>query len=394
MSKHLAADSVGIVTPQTHHFTEPVTLACGRVLNDYHLVFETYGTLNRDRSNAVLICHALSGHHHAAGYHSEDDRKPGWWDEYIGPGKPIDTNYFFVVSLNNIGGCHGSTGPKSINPETGKIWGPDFPSLRARDWVVTQRALMQYLTIPYWAAVIGGSLGGMQAMRWSLMFPDEVKNCIVIASAMKLSAQNIAFNEVAQQAIISDPDFHEGRYLEHSTIPKRGLALARMVGHITYLSEAGMRERFGRDLKVGDFTLGSEEQVEFQVESYLRKQGSAFSEVFDANTYLLMVRALDYFDLARDYDNDAVKAFSRATANYLVISFTTDWRFAPERSREIVNALIAAKKSVSYAEVDSDLGHDAFLMHIPRYKQIFTSYMRRIHQRLSGNNTQGDSHAS
>jgi homoserine O-acetyltransferase len=394
MSKHLAADSVGIVTPQSHHFTEPVTLACGRVLNEYDLVFETYGTLNRDGSNAVLICHALSGHHHAAGYHSEDDRKPGWWDEYIGPGKPIDTNYFFVVSLNNIGGCHGSTGPKSINPDTSKIWGPDFPSLRARDWVVTQRALMKHLQIPHWAAVIGGSLGGMQAMRWSLMFPDEVKHCIVIASAMKLSAQNIAFNEVAQQAIVSDPDFHDGRYLEHNTIPKRGLALARMVGHITYLSEAGMREKFGRDLKAGDFSLGSEEEVEFQVESYLRKQGSAFSEVFDANTYLLMVRALDYFDLARDYDNDPVKAFSGAKARYLVISFTTDWRFAPERSREIVNALIAAKKSVSYAEVESDLGHDAFLMDIPRYKQIFTAYMQRIHLQLSSAKTTGDRHAS
>jgi homoserine O-acetyltransferase len=366
-------------------------LACGRVLNEYDLVFETYGQLNADGSNAVLICHALSGHHHAAGFHSEDDRKPGWWDEYIGPGKPIDTTRFFVVSLNNIGGCHGSTGPRSINPETGKVWGPDFPSLRARDWVVTQRALMQHLTIPYWAAVIGGSLGGMQAMRWSLMFPDEVKHCIVIASAMKLSAQNIAFNEVAQQAILSDADFHEGRYLDHHTIPKRGLALARMVGHITYLSEAGMRERFGRDLKTGDFTLGSDEEVEFQVESYLRKQGSAFSEVFDANTYLLMVRALDYFDLARDYDNDAVKAFSGAKAEYLVVSFTTDWRFAPARSQEIVNALIAAKKSVSYAEIDSDLGHDAFLMDIPRYKQIFTAYMQRIHKELS---VSGDQYAS
>ncbi|HEY3699186.1 MAG TPA: homoserine O-acetyltransferase, partial [Spongiibacteraceae bacterium] len=329
-------------------------------------------------SNAVLICHALSGHHHAAGYHAGDDKKPGWWDDYIGPGKPIDTRYFFVVSLNNIGGCHGSTGPASINPETGKPWGPDFPSLRCRDWVHTQRCLMQALNIPSWAAVIGGSLGGMQAMRWSLEYPELVRNCVVIAAAMKLSAQNIAFNEIARSAIMSDPNFYGGRYLEHGAIPAQGLALARMVGHITYLSAAGMMEKFGRDLKAGAFELGNGNIVEFQVQSYLRHQGDAFSKTFDANTYILMTHALDYFDLAREYNDDAVAAFSHARCAFLVVAFTSDWRFSPARSREIVDALIAAKRSVSYAEIDSPHGHDAFLVPSPRYEAVFTAFMQTI----------------
>ena len=353
-------------------------LACGRELRDYDIVYETYGQLNNDRSNAVLICHALSGHHHAAGYHSEDDNKPGWWDDYIGPGKPIDTRYFFVVSLNNIGGCHGSTGPASINPETGKPWGPDFPSLRCRDWVHTQRRLMQVLDIPRWAAVIGGSLGGMQAMRWSLEYPELVRNCIVIASAMKLSAQNIAFNEIARSAITSDPNFFNGHYIEHNAIPAQGLALARMVGHITYLSDAGMMEKFGRDLKAGAFELGSDNIVEFQVQSYLRYQGDAFSKTFDANTYMLMTHALDYFDLAREYGDDPVRAFSRANAAFLVISFSSDWRFSPARSREIVDALIAAKRSVTYCEIESPHGHDAFLVPNARYEAVFTAFMQTI----------------
>ncbi|HUH37585.1 MAG TPA: homoserine O-acetyltransferase [Spongiibacteraceae bacterium] len=372
------ADSVGLVTPRLQRFDAPVTLSCGRELPGFELVYETYGELNAAGSNAVLICHALSGHHHAAGYHSEDDRKPGWWDHYIGPGKPIDTRRFFVVSLNNIGGCHGSTGPTSINPATGIPWGPDFPSLRARDWVLTQRMLMKALGIEVWAAVIGGSLGGMQAMRWALLYPDEVRHCVVIASAMKLTAQNIAFNEAARQAIVSDPNFHGGRYLEHDTLPRRGLALARMIGHITYLSEGGMRDRFGRALKAGDLTLGSDAAVEFQVESYLRYQGDVFATRFDANTYLLMTKALDYFDLARDYGDDPVAAFAHARARFLVISFTTDWRFAPARSREIVNALIAAGRAVSYAEIESEHGHDAFLVPIPRYQALLSAYMQRV----------------
>ncbi len=373
-----SSSSVGLVAPRTQHFAEPVMLACGRELRDYDIVYETYGQLNADRSNAVLICHALSGHHHAAGYHTPDDKKPGWWDDYIGPGKPIDTRYFFVVSLNNIGGCHGSTGPASINPETGKPWGPDFPSLRCRDWVHTQRRLMQVLAIPSWAAVIGGSLGGMQAMRWALEYPELVRNCIVIASAMKLSAQNIAFNEIARSAIMSDPNFFDGRYLEHNAIPAQGLALARMVGHITYLSATGMMEKFGRDLKAGGFDIGSDNLVEFQVQSYLRYQGDAFSKAFDANTYVLMTRALDYFDLAREYNDDPALAFSHAQCAFLVISFSSDWRFSPLRSREIVDALIAAKRPVSYCEIESPHGHDAFLVSNARYEAVFTAFMQNV----------------
>lgn len=379
----MTEQSVGIVIPQVHHFDQPVLLSCGRALNQYDLVYETYGQLNADSSNAVLICHALSGHHHAAGFHSAEERKPGWWDVYIGPGKPIDTNHFYVVSLNNIGGCHGSTGPKTINPDTGKPWGPDFPPLRCRDWVDTQRELMKVLGISQWAAVIGGSLGGMQAMRWSLMYPQEVRHCVIIASAMKLSAQNIAFNQIARQAITSDQNFHEGRYLEHGVIPKEGLRLARMVGHITYLSEDGMREKFGRDLKEGNFELGTSEFVEFQVESYLRHQGDIFSDVFDANTYLLMTKALDFFDLAREFNDDPAIGFAQAQCDFLVVSFTTDWRFAPARSREIVNALIAAKRGVSYGEIDASFGHDAFLLPNARYEALFTAYMQWVAREFS-----------
>ena len=355
--------SVGLVEPAIARFDEPLALACGRALPAYELVYETYGELNEERSNAVLICHALSGNHHAAGYHSDDDKKPGWWDECIGPGKPIDTNRFYVVSLNNLGGCHGSTGPSSINPATGEPWGPDFPPLRARDWVNSQARLADYLGIDCWAAVIGGSLGGMQAMRWSLEYPERIEHCIVIAAAMKLSAQNLAFNEVARQAILSDPAFADGHYLERGTLPAQGLALARMVGHITYLSDHAMANKFGRDLRSGSFDQGNDETVEFQVQSYLRYQGSQFSSNFDANTYMLMTRALDYFDLA-----PALAVTQQAT----------DWRFSPERSREIVDALIAADRPVTYAEIAADEGHDAFLLPIPRYMDVFSAYMRRV----------------
>lgn len=379
MTQAPPADSVGVVAPQRIEFMEPLTLANGRVLSQYELTVETYGQLNKDASNAVLICHALSGHHHAAGYHSLDDKKPGWWDAYIGPGKAIDTDKFFVVSLNNIGGCHGSTGPQSINPETGHVWGADFPSLRVRDWVETQYRLMQHLGINQWAAVVGGSLGGMQAMRWSLEHPECLRHCIVIASAMKLTAQNIAFNETARQAILSDPDFCDGHYLQHGKQPVNGLSVARMIGHITYLSHVGMGEKFGRDLRSGSFEQGIDEPVEFQIESYLRYQGSRFSKAFDANTYILMTRALDYFDLAREYNDDPVSAFAHAQCKFLVISFTSDWRFAPERSREIVNALIRAQRDVVYAEIESTYGHDAFLVpNQARYEKLFGRYMQEI----------------
>jgi homoserine O-acetyltransferase len=371
-------DSVGIVEPQLALFDEPLQLACGRSLDNWQLVYETYGELNADKSNAVLVCHALSGHHHAAGYHSESERKPGWWDECIGPGKPLDTRRFCVVSLNNIGGCHGSTGPSSNNPATGKPWGPDFPPLRVRDWVNSQARLADLLGIRCWAAVVGGSLGGMQAMRWALEYPDRVRYCIVIAAAMKLSAQNIAFNEIARQAIVSDPQFHAGRYQDREVVPAMGLALARMVGHITYLSEDAMGNKFGRDLRSGTLERGTAEEVEFQVESYLRHQGSTFSRAFDANTYILMTRALDYFDLAREYNNDPVAAFGKARCNFLVISFSSDWRFSPGRSREIVDALIAANRPVSYVEIEANEGHDAFLLPIPRYREVFSAYMQRV----------------
>ena len=378
MSTANDSHSVGIVTPRIARFEEPLPLACGRDLPAYELIYETYGELNAQRSNAILVCHALSGHHHAAGYHSADDKRPGWWDECIGPGKPIDTRHFYVVSVNNIGGCHGSTGPMSINPETGKPWGPDFPPLRARDWVHSQARLADYLGIDCWAAIVGGSLGGMQAMRWALEYPQRVRHCIVIAAAMKLSAQNLAFNEVARQAIVSDPKFAGGYYQEHNAVPSQGLALARMVGHITYLSDNAMANKFGRDLRSGTLEQGDQEQAEFQVQSYLRYQGSQFSSSFDANTYILMTRALDYFDLAREYGNDPVAAFKHASCSFLVISFSTDWRFSPERSREIVDALIAADRPVTYAEIEADEGHDAFLLPIPRYVDLFHAYMRRV----------------
>jgi homoserine O-acetyltransferase len=368
--------SVGIVTPQVHHFNEPISLLCERTLDRYELVFETYGTLNAQKSNALLICHALSGNHHAAGFHSADDKKPGWWDTCIGPGKPIDTNLFYVVSLNNLGGCHGSTGPRSVNPVTGKPFGPDFPIITVKDWVKSQARLADVLGIAQWAAVIGGSLGGMQAMQWAIDYPTRLRHALVIAAAPKLSAQNIGFNEVARQAILTDPDFHDGRYQEMNCIPKRGLMLARMLGHITYLSDSVMREKFGRELRAGKINFGFD--VEFQVESYLRHQGAIFSEVFDANTYLLMTKALDYFDPAQDYGGDLSAAMQQARCKFLVVSFTTDWRFSPDRSREIVNALLAAKKDVSYIEVDSAFGHDAFLMNIPHYLDCLASYLKNV----------------
>lgn len=372
------ANSADLVVPQRAQFEEPLQLACGRELSSYELVYETYGELNAAKSNAILICHALSGHHHAAGYHHSDDKRPGWWDECIGPGKAIDSNQFFIVSLNNLGGCHGSTGPCSTNPDSGEPWGPDFPSLRARDWVHSQARLADRLGIACWAAVIGGSLGGMQAMRWSLEYPDRIKHCIAIASAMKLSAQNIAFNEIARQSIFADPDFAQGYYLKKGTVPARGLGLARMVGHITYLSEDAMAKKFGRDLRSGTLDTGTDDDIEFQVESYLRYQGRQFSDNFDANTYILMTRALDYFDLAREYDNDPVAAFKHAKCSYLVLSFSTDWRFSPARSREIVDALIAAGRPVSYSELVANEGHDAFLLPIPRYLNVLSAYMRRV----------------
>jgi len=376
----LTPGSVGIVTPQRVVIDAPLALDCGRTLPRHELMVETYGTLNAARSNAVLICHALSGDHHAAGIYHEDDRKPGWWDNCIGPGKPIDTDRYFVVALNNLGGCRGSTGPNSINPETGAPYGPDFPLLTVRDWVRSQAMLADHLGIERWAAVVGGSLGGMQVMQWTIDQPTRVANAIVIASAPQLSAQNIAFNEIARQAILSDPDFHGGRFYEHGVLPSRGLMLARMIGHITYLSDAAMRAKFGNDLRAPTPSFNFD--VEFEVESYLRYQGQAFVDRFDANTYLLMTKALDYFDPARDYNDRLDAAFRRAQARFLVIAFSSDWRFSPARSREIVKALVDAGRDVSYALIESQLGHDDFLMPIPQYHDVLRSYLARVADEL------------
>jgi len=394
MPEELKTDSVGIVSPKCIHFDEDLALRSGKTLSGFDLMIETYGELNQDRSNAILICHALSGDHHAAGFHSESDAKPGWWDHCIGPGKAIDTNIFFVVALNNLGGCAGSSGPTSLNPETGKIYGPDFPVVTVRDWVKSQVMLSDRLGIEQWAAVVGGSLGGMQVLRWAISYPERLRHAVCIAAAPKLSAQNIAFNEVARHSIINDPNFHDGHYLEANTYPKLGLMLARMVGHITYLSDSAMREKFGRadtgiesstpnfgrDLRSGKLSFGF--NVDFQVESYLHYQGERFSKNFDANTYLLMTKALDYFDPSVDFDGDFSAALQQATCKFLVISFSTDWRFPPERSREIVNDLLKAGKEVSYLEVEADQGHDAFLLPIPRYINALKAYLMRAHTEI------------
>ena len=376
MPDSIPVNSVGLVKTRFMTIKRSLELDCGRSLPEFTLAYETYGELNAQRSNALLICHALSGDQHAAGYHSAEDRKPGWWDNCIGPGKPFDTNRFFIVSPNNLGGCKGSSGPVSINPETGKPYGPDFPLVTVHDWVISQGYLADELGIEQWAAVIGGSLGGMQVMQWAIDFPDRLRSAVVIAAAPKLTAQNIAFNEVARQAIFSDPDFHEGHYYEHKTTPRRGLMLARMLGHITYLSDPAMREKFGRDLRKGKLNFGFD--VEFQVESYLRYQGKSFVDRFDANTYLIMTKALDYFDPALNSENDLSRVFQDTCADFLVVSFTGDWRFSSARSREIVRALIAAKKKVSYLEIEAELGHDAFLTQIAEYHDALRSYMNTL----------------
>ena len=369
--------SVGLVSCQTAEFTEPLTLLSGQVLAPYHLVYETYGKLNASHSNAVLICHALNASHHVAGHYANDPGNTGWWDNMVGPGKPVDTNQFFVIGVNNLGSCFGSTGPASINPASGAPYGASFPVVTVEDWVNAQALLADRLGIQSFAAVMGGSLGGMQAMQWSIAYPERVKNAVIIASTPKLSAQNIAFNEVARRAIVNDPDFHGGNYYAKNTVPKLGLSIARMIGHITYLSDDDMAEKFGRQLRGSkNYKFGFD--VEFEIESYLRYQGEKFSTYFDANTYLLITRALDYFDPAKNDQGDLSKALSSITAKNLLVSFTTDWRFPPERSREIVEALLAQKKSVTYAEIDAPHGHDAFLMDDPRYHQLVASFFERI----------------
>ncbi|MCT6884043.1 MAG: homoserine O-acetyltransferase [Snodgrassella alvi] len=374
-------DSIGIVTPQKWSFDSPLTLQNGCVLPRFELMIETYGTLNADKSNAVLICHALSGNHHVAGYHSKNDKHPGWWDNMIGPGKPVDTNRFFVVGLNNLGGCHGSTGPLSINPDTGKAYGADFPMVTVKDWVESQSMLADRFGIDKWAAVMGGSLGGMQALQWAIDKPQRLRHALIIASAPRLSTQNIAFNDVARQAILTDPDFCQGQYAQQQKIPRRGLRIARMMGHITYLAEDGLGKKFGRQMRQPNYQY--DYNVEFEVESYLRYQGDKFAEVFDANSYLLMTKALDYFDPARDYDGNLVAAVSAIQARILIASFSSDWRFSPRRSQELLDALVAANKPVQYIALKSAHGHDAFLMEDTDYQAAIRIYFNNIATELT-----------
>lgn len=369
-------NSVGAVTPQKARFDAPLALKCGSTFGGYELAYETYGTLNAARSNAVLVCHALNASHHVAGWYADNPGNIGWWDNIIGPGKPLDTNRFFVIGVNNLGGCFGSTGPSSINPATGRPWGADFPVVTVEDWVNAQARLADQLGIQRFAAVMGGSLGAMQALSWTIQYPARVGHALVIAGAPNLSAQNIAFNEVARQAIITDPDFHGGHYYEHNTRPVRGLRVARMVGHITYLSDDEMANKFGRLLRNGSLNYSFD--VEFEIESYLRHQGNKFSDYFDANTYLRITKVLDYFDPAAAHGGNLSLALEPATADFLVVSFTTDWRFSPERSREIVKALLDNRRAVSYAEIDAPHGHDAFLLDDPRYHNLVAAYFDRI----------------
>ncbi len=376
MGGTLTVNGIGIVTAQSATFDIPLTFRSGAVLPRYQLKYETYGKLNADKSNAILVCHALSGNHHVAGNYADEPKSTGWWDNMVGPGKPVDTDKFFVIGVNNLGGCHGSTGPSSINPVTGKPYGAGFPVVTVEDWVDSQARLADLLGIKQFAAVLGGSLGGMQAMQWSLSYPERLRHALVIAAAPHLTAENIAFNDVARNAILTDPDFHGGDFYEHNVVPTRGLRLARMLGHITYLSDNAMADKFGRSLRAGK--LGFTYDIEFEIESYLRYQGDKFAAYFDANTYLLMTKALDYFDPAREYDGNLDRAFAAARANFLVLSFTTDWRFAPERSRAIVQALLHNHLNVSYAEISSAHGHDSFLMQDQHYHDVMRVYLNRI----------------
>ncbi len=372
----LLNNSVGAVASKRVQFSAPLQLQSGAILPAFDLAVETYGTLNAAKSNAILVCHALSGHQHVAGFRADNANDIGWWDNIVGAGRPLDTDKYFIVGLNNLGGCHGSSGPSSINAASGKPWGADFPVVTVSDWVAAQARLADTFGIDAWAAVIGGSLGGMQALQWTLDFPQRVRGALVIAAAPKLSAENIAFNDVARQAILTDPDFHGGHYYAHNVVPLRGLRLARMLGHITYLSDDQMAEKFGRRTRAGAGSYGFD--VEFEVESYLRHQGDKFAGVFDANTYLRMTKALDYFDPAAEFDDDLAAALARATAQFLIVSFTTDWRFPPARSREMVNALVKNGQPVVYSEIECAHGHDSFLMDDAHYHAVVRSFLKRV----------------
>ena len=369
----LLGRDLGIVAPQYFECNQPLALKCGQELDHFVLAFETYGTLNADKSNGILICHALTGSHHVAGRHLENDRKPGWWDSFIGPGKTIDTEQFFVVCSNNLGGCHGSSGPTTVDLATSLPYGPDFPIVTVEDWVESQARLSNYLGIAQWYAIVGGSIGGMQVLQWSIAYPERLQKAVIIASAPKVSAQNIAFNEVGRQAILRDPSFQAGHYYSSDRFPRQGLAIARMLGHITYLSDDSMGHKFGRELKEGQIKFGY--SPEFQVESYLRYQGETFSDLFDANSYLLLSKARDYFDPAENFENDLNKTLGGVCAHFLIVAFSSDWLFSERRSKEIVDALIHNDKVVSFAKIEAPQGHDSFLMDIPRYKQLLNAFL-------------------
>ena len=369
-------NSVGIVKPKIFKCKNSLRLDCGVLLNEYELAYETYGKLNNKCDNAVLVCHALSGNHHLAGRYSSSDKYPGWWDSLIGPNKPLDTNKFFVIGVNNLGGGHGSTGPKSINPKTKKPWGSKFPIVTIQDWTSSQNELISYLGISKLSGVLGGSLGGMQAIQWSIQYPEKIKNAIVIAAAPNLTAQNIAFNEVARQAILTDTSFNKGDYYKLGVTPKTGLRIARMLGHITYLSDDVMGQKFGRKIKNTSYQYNL--NTEFEIESYLNYQGDKFANEFDANTYIRMTKALDYFDPTNGNKKKLSAVFKKIKSSFLIISFTSDWRFSPKRSKEIVKALLDNNISVSYAEITATSGHDAFLMSDDRYHDILGSYFKRM----------------
>lgn len=375
----------GCVARQYVTLFEPpdmLQLASAQYLGPITVAYQTYGELSPNRDNVIYICHALTGDSHVAGRRRPEDRKPGWWDGFIGPGKAIDTNRYFVICANILGGCQGTTGPSTIDPTTGEQYGPDFPFITIQDIVNVHTALLDHLKIEKVLAVVGGSLGGMQVLDWATRHPDRCHTAIVLASGSKLNAQGIAFNAVGRRAIYSDPLFRDGRFYEQEDKPRFGLALARMVAHITYLSEESIESKFGRKLQNGDeFGYDLHAETEFQIESYLHYQGKRFVERFDANSYLLLTRAMDYFDLA-DLHGSLVDAFQKATAKFLVVSYNTDWLFPTSQSREIVRALIEARKPVTFRELESPFGHDAFLIdrELPKLQRLVTPFLARAQQ--------------
>ncbi|MDZ7723194.1 MAG: homoserine O-acetyltransferase [candidate division KSB1 bacterium] len=372
-------NSVGIVKPQSYTCAEPpdaMRLESGETLGPVTLAYETYGSLNKQKDNAILITHALSGDAHAAGRHHEHDRKPGWWDFMIGPGRAMDTDKYFIICSNVIGGCQGSTGPSSVNPRTGQHYNLDFPVITIRDMVKAQTFLIDHLGIERLRCAIGGSMGGMQVLEWGIAYPDRVAGLIPMATTSRLNAQGIAFDEVGRQAIYADPNWRSGNYLNHQVIPREGLSVARMLAHITYLSEASMHEKFGRRLREKE-RYGYDFSTDFEVESYLRYQGQSFTQRFDANSYLYITKAIDYFDLIQDHGS-LENAFRHITAKMLVVSFSSDWLFPTSQAKDIVRALKLNRKHVSFCEIDSPYGHDSFLLPHKNMEKMLADFIYEI----------------